>query len=269
MTFAPGPLWEGLSTADAAARWRAPRVLFFDRIGSTNDVIRKLAEEGAPAGTVAVADEQFAGRGRQGRRWSAPPGSALLASCLFRPAGHGVAPGALPLRVALHVARAVTDATGIDVGLKWPNDLVIAPAGKVAGILCEAVGAGSSAGYVVVGVGLNVTAAPPVVGDGALPATALADHGRAARGDVADAVIAALIDLCERPLTPLDGDERRAFDSRHTLVGAPVTHEGRTTDWIVRGVAPDGALLVDDAGTMRRVTAGTIRASSPPRVEPV
>jgi BirA family biotin operon repressor/biotin-[acetyl-CoA-carboxylase] ligase len=119
---------------------------------STNDRARALAISGAPHGTLVTAFAQTAGRGRQGRRWSAPPGSALLASLVLRDP-----PPLLPLIAAV----AVCDVAGKDARVKWPNDIVLvrppsAPGkdlAKLAGILTEG---RPQQGWAVLGVGLNV-----------------------------------------------------------------------------------------------------------------
>lgn len=116
---------------------------------STNERARELALAGAPHGTLVTAAEQTAGRGRHGRRWSAPPGQALLMSLLLR-----TPPRLLPLMAAL----AVCDVAGERAGIKWPNDIVLpaeqAPGiAKVAGILAEG---RPREGWAVLGIGLNV-----------------------------------------------------------------------------------------------------------------
>jgi len=121
------------------AHWR--------RTGSTNDRARELALAGAPHGTLVTAAEQTAGRGRHGRRWSAPPASALLMSLVLRSP-----PRLLPLIAAL----AVCDVAGEQAGIKWPNDVVVARGpllAKLAGILAEA---RPQEGWAVLGIGLNV-----------------------------------------------------------------------------------------------------------------
>jgi BirA family biotin operon repressor/biotin-[acetyl-CoA-carboxylase] ligase len=145
--------------------------LHLRRTGSTNERARELAFAGAPHGTLVTASEQTAGRGRQGRRWSAPAGSSLLASLLLREV-----PALLPLSAAL----AVCDVVGAQAQIKWPNDVVVAgtraartsaahasapvPAGadapraggrlaKLAGILVEG---RPQEGWAVLGIGLNV-----------------------------------------------------------------------------------------------------------------
>src|SRR5436305_4583140 len=106
------------------------------RTSSTNDLARALAAGGAPHGTLVTADEQTAGRGRQGRTWTAPPGSSLLCSLVLRDP-----PWMTPLHAAAGVAEAVEttlrDAGRDDaVGVKWPNDIHVGGR-KVAGILAE------------------------------------------------------------------------------------------------------------------------------------
>jgi BirA family transcriptional regulator, biotin operon repressor / biotin---[acetyl-CoA-carboxylase] ligase len=108
-----------------------------------------LLGSGLPEGAVAATDHQTAGRGRLGRRWLAPPGSALLVSILLRPPSEQHLPQ-LSLVAAVAVAETVEDATGLAAQVKWPNDVMVNRR-KVAGILAEL-----SDGAVVVGIGLNV-----------------------------------------------------------------------------------------------------------------
>ena len=127
---------------------------YFRQVGSTNTVARELAAAGAPHGTVVTAAEQTAGRGRQGRTWTAPPGSALLYSAVLRPieSRHSV----LPLAVALAVCEtAEVLRPGIECKVKWPNDIHL-EGRKLAGILIEA---RPQDGWAVLGVGLNLTVA--------------------------------------------------------------------------------------------------------------
>ncbi len=130
----------------------------FARVGSTNDVVRDWLASGTPEVCLAVADEQTAGRGRDGRTWVAPPGAALLLSLGFRPTW--LAPDLvwrLPAVVSLAMARAAEAAIGATAGtvrLKWPNDLMI-DGRKVAGVLGESVGLGTDDPRVIVGIGIN------------------------------------------------------------------------------------------------------------------
>ncbi len=127
----------------------------FRQVGSTNTVARELAGAGAPHGTVVTADEQTAGRGRQGRTWTAPAGAALLYSAVLRPLDprHSL----LPLAVALAVCETAEQLRpGISCQVKWPNDIHL-DGRKLAGILIEA---RPQDGWAVIGVGLNLTIRP-------------------------------------------------------------------------------------------------------------
>lgn len=123
-----------------------PRV-HYRRTGSTNERARALAGRGAPHGTVVTASEQSAGRGRQGRTWTAPPGRALLCSVLVRSP-----PRLLPLAAGV----AVAEVAGEGAKVKWPNDVLV-NARKVAGILVEG---RPQEHWAVVGIGLNVALRP-------------------------------------------------------------------------------------------------------------
>lgn len=154
----PGGLWTSLDVVPVT--------------GSTNTDLMARAEAGAPEGTVLVAEEQSAGRGRLDRRWSAPPRSGIFFSVLLRP--EEVPPerwGWLPLLTGVAVVSALSRTAGVDTALKWPNDLLVTvpedsdtlrpgetPPGqerKAGGILAER-SAGAD-GAVVIGVGLNVS----------------------------------------------------------------------------------------------------------------
>ena len=121
----------------------------FDEIDSTNERAREMAIEGAGSGTVVTASSQTAGRGRQGRRWSAPPDAALLYSAILRPLTlrHLL----LPLAVPVAVAEACEDVAPVSCRIKWPNDIWL-DEHKLAGILIEA----RPPEWAVIGVGINL-----------------------------------------------------------------------------------------------------------------
>jgi BirA family biotin operon repressor/biotin-[acetyl-CoA-carboxylase] ligase len=136
----PGGLWRTVTVTEST--------------GSTNADLLAQAAGGAPEGTVLVTETQTAGRGRMGRTWLSPPGAALMFSVLLRPTAVPPARrGWLPLLAGVAIASALRDVTGLDVGLKWPND-VLTGGGKLAGILAEQ-SAGTEA--IVAGAGLNVS----------------------------------------------------------------------------------------------------------------
>jgi BirA family biotin operon repressor/biotin-[acetyl-CoA-carboxylase] ligase len=235
----------------------APELVRLAVTASTMDSLHDLAAAGAPAGTAVMADEQTEGRGSRRRAWRSSPGGLWL-SVLGRPTTAEL--GLVSLRAGL----AVADALGrlqpsLALRLKWPNDLMLGDR-KVGGLLCEARWQGEALGWVVVGLGLNVTNAPPP--ELAASATSLS---RAAPGltrdDVAGPVAEALrgVDAAAGPLTAL---ERRRFAERDWLLGrelaAPVA--GRAA-----GLASDGALLVRQAdGTVTSVRAGTVLLAEVP-----
>ncbi len=119
---------------------------------STNTRARELAAAGAPHGTVVTASEQTAGRGRQGRSWTAPPGKALLYSAIVRPLEdhHTMLPLAVPLAVCEAAEQLRPD---LDCKVKWPNDIHV-EGRKLAGVLIEA---RPQDGWAVLGVGLNLS----------------------------------------------------------------------------------------------------------------
>lgn len=134
-------------------------VRYDDVTGSTQATALALAEGGAPEWTLVAAAHQTAGRGRLGRGWESEPGQALLFSVVLRPE---LPPERVPLLTLLAgaaMARACREAAGVDVGCKWPNDLM-AGEGKAGGVLAEAMVTGGRVQHVVLGIGLNVTGAP-------------------------------------------------------------------------------------------------------------
>lgn len=164
------------------------RLIYLSSTSSTNDVAHRLARQGAPDGTVVVADEQEQGRGRLGRRWMAPPGTCLLCSILFRPSGlpAGLAPQLMML-CALAAVDAIRHLSGLLAAPKWPNDLVVrgvdASSGpvwrKLAGLLAETGVTGTQLEYAIIGIGINVNVAPEELPRLAVDATSiLAETGR-------------------------------------------------------------------------------------------
>jgi BirA family biotin operon repressor/biotin-[acetyl-CoA-carboxylase] ligase len=147
----------------------------FDRVESTNDEAKRLAEQGAEAGVVVVARQQLKGRGRHGRLWESPPGN-LYASLLLRPDCTIAASAQLSLVASLALAEALLALAPAvaDVRVKWPNDVLVRGA-KVAGLLLEsAAGPAERVAWVVVGSGVNIESAPAGT---PYPATALCYQG--------------------------------------------------------------------------------------------
>jgi BirA family biotin operon repressor/biotin-[acetyl-CoA-carboxylase] ligase len=206
---------------------------------STNERARALAAAGAPHGTLVTAGEQSAGRGRQGRSWSAPAGSAVLMSLVLRDVRE-----TLPLAAAV----AVCEALPVDAQIKWPNDVWL-DGRKVAGILVEG---RPQESWAVLGIGLNVTTEefPP-----GLEATSLRLAGCAISVDQAlDALLAALERWLERPR----GEVLAAWRQRDALAGRVVRWSDGSSEGTAAGVDETGALIVDTANGRVTLDAGEV-----------
>lgn len=136
-------------------KWLGKKVYYYEKTGSTNLDAKQLAEDGAPHGTLVVAEEQTDARGRRGRSWQAPAGSNLYFSLVLRPNFPAEHASMLTLVMAVSVARAVREQCGLKAEIKWPNDIVVNKR-KVCGILTEMTLEARAIGYVIVGVGINV-----------------------------------------------------------------------------------------------------------------
>jgi BirA family biotin operon repressor/biotin-[acetyl-CoA-carboxylase] ligase len=222
----------------------APR-LHLRETTSTNDRARALAAAGAPHGTLVTAGAQSAGRGRQGRTWSAPPGHALLMSLVLRSPDR-----MLPLAAAV----AVADAVGEGAAIKWPNDVLLGGR-KVAGILAEA---RPQEGWAVLGIGLNVAVRLEDLPE-ELRETA-ATMGLEPR-DV-EGVLARLLPALERALaldTPALLGAWRARDALRGREVAWASGAGRAA-----GIDGDGRLVVELAGGGRTtLEAGEVHLRPP------
>jgi BirA family biotin operon repressor/biotin-[acetyl-CoA-carboxylase] ligase len=252
-------------------------LVYLPRTGSTNDVAKDLAAQGAPEGTVVLADEQMAGRGRMGRRWLAPPGTCLLCSILFRPHLPPTQAQRLTMLCSLAAADAVEQVAGLRVSVKWPNDLVVksqipnlqSPISnlqsqawpKLAGVLTETGVIGDRLDFVVVGIGINVNVEPDLLPSLATDATSvLAEVGRRVdRG----ALLVALLAGVERRYEALraGASPHREWAARLATLGRPVavtTSEGVLTG-VAESVDEDGALLLRTPdGALRRLLAGDV-----------
>jgi BirA family transcriptional regulator, biotin operon repressor / biotin---[acetyl-CoA-carboxylase] ligase len=199
---------------------------------STNERARALAARGAPHGTLVTADEQTAGRGRQGRTWSAGP--AVLMSLVLRDFSE-----VLPLAAAV----AVCDALPVAAAIKWPNDVWI-DRRKVAGILVEG---RPQEGWAVLGIGVNVGDAP-------------VEHSTSLRAEGVDLAPEELLDrllaaLDRRLQSPAD-DVLAAWRSRDALLGEPVRWQNGSGEGA--GIDDSGALLVDTGSGVVKLDAGEV-----------
>jgi BirA family biotin operon repressor/biotin-[acetyl-CoA-carboxylase] ligase len=236
--------YDGYSAEDLATACRVPRVELLGQTTSTLDVAHQLAADGAPAGTLVVADSQSAGRGRLGREWVSRGGAGVWCTVIERPSDVA-ALDVLSLRVGIRVAAALDALAKDRVRLKWPNDLMLA-SGKLGGILIESRLTGGAVSWVAVGVGINVRK-PDVPGAAGFPDTVQ-------RVDVLTATVRGIRAAAERtgPLSTLESAQWTNRDIlHHRRITAP-------TSGTVRGIDLSGALIVQtDRGT-ELLRAGTI-----------
>jgi BirA family biotin operon repressor/biotin-[acetyl-CoA-carboxylase] ligase len=206
---------------------------------STNERAKQLALVGAPHGTLVTADAQSAGRGRQGRTWSAEPGEALLASFVLRSIDE-----LLPLRAAVAVAESLP----LPAQIKWPNDVWI-EGKKVSGILAEG---RPQEGWTVLGIGLNVSTRsfPDELSE---IATSLALAGASLSREEA---LRSLVASLERWLAADSAAVLAAWRERDALLGAPVAwNDGRGQG---AGITDAGALRVETDAGIVELDAGEV-----------
>ncbi|MBS6396928.1 MAG: biotin--[acetyl-CoA-carboxylase] ligase [Clostridiales bacterium] len=136
-------------------RWMGKNCIYLESVDSTNTYAKKLAEEGAPEGTLVVTDEQTGGKGRRGRSWVTHKGENVMMTLMLRPGIRPEHASRLTLLMAMAVARGIRSTTGLHAQIKWPNDVVV-NGKKVCGILTEMNTEIDYINYVVVGTGINV-----------------------------------------------------------------------------------------------------------------
>ena len=225
----------------ATAPFGTPR-LHLRLTDSTNTRARELAAAGAPHGMLVTAAEQSAGRGRQGRTWTAPAGQGLLCSVVIRDP---------PPVTSLRAGVATAEAVGSHAQLKWPNDVYVQQR-KVAGILVEG---RPQEGWGVVGVGVNVAVAPDAFG-AELAGTA----GSLGLGPEAiEPLLAVLLARFERWLAAPADEVLEAVRARDALLGQTVSWAGGTGRGA--GIDKDGRLVVDTAEGRHVLNAGEVHLS--------
>lgn len=259
---------------------------------STNDVLGTRAAQGAAAGTVIVADRQSAGRGRRGRQWASSPADSLTFSLLWR-FGRGadglpsVPLSGLSLAVGLGLVRgllALDPALRGQIGLKWPNDLLLGTpdtaTGKLGGILVE-LSSDRKGTQAIIGVGINLQAPPPEAlvttdTEGAAAPSSLRPAGLAQAMSTPPSRTALLATLLRGLVTVLDEFSQQGFaplradwEAHHLWQHQPVAlfNDGiEQGSGLCRGVDNDGALLIETGNGLQTLLAGdlSLRALSTP-----
>lgn len=251
-------------TAGLATKRVGSSVLCLKETDSTNSVAFKMAEEGAPEGTVVIADTQSAGKGRLGRVWLSPPGVNLYCSVVLRPAIAPVAACQLTFLSVVAVARAVERCTKLKPQIKWPNDILI-NGKKVAGLLNEMNAETEKVNFVVLGIGVNLNLRMSTLSQGLLrhPATSLLEEG----GEEVDRIrftrvlLEELDQLYGNFLVEGDGPVRAEWLARSAIKGrsVKVSQQNREFRGVVQGVDSFGALLVLlSDGTLETVLSGDV-----------
>jgi BirA family biotin operon repressor/biotin-[acetyl-CoA-carboxylase] ligase len=224
-----------------------------DEVVSTNSQAAALAQQGAPHGTVVVAETQTAGRGRLGRHWHSPPGKNLYCSLLVR-----TMPGRdqqalwlswIPLIAALAVSRAVQVIANLKPAVKWPNDILIGHR-KLGGVLCESSGLGTSHAVVIVGIGLNVNLRPDDFPDELrelATSVAIETQHPFDRAALLTTLLLEMETRCETFLAGAHGDMLKEYVLRCGTLGRRVVVElahGGHVDGTAESILPDGSLRV-------------------------
>lgn len=244
--------------ADADRLWRAAEVL--PETGSTNADLAARARAGEPEGLVLATNHQLAGRGRLGRSWSAPAGSAIAMSVLLRPDRDTAEWTWLPLLAGLAVADSVRALAGVSAVLKWPNDVVVDGA-KLCGVLAERVDSPEGPACVL-GVGINVhLAADELPVPTATSLAILRPDARFVRAEIMGTVLAALALLYHRWEAGRDDELATEYRVRCATLGQAVgvlQGDGSVVEGEAVAVDADGRLVVRTSAGDRVFAAGDV-----------
>jgi BirA family biotin operon repressor/biotin-[acetyl-CoA-carboxylase] ligase len=236
------------------------RVFTFEKIDSTNNCARALANVGKEEGIVVIAEEQTAGKGRLGRSWEANRGENLTFSILLRPKVSPEAINLLPLSVGVAIAEAIERLTRLKVECKWPNDLLL-NGKKVAGILMESSMKENTVDFVVVGVGLNVnqTQFSPNL-QARATSLKLESKQEIDRARLFKEILASLEANYYAGLKTEFKSVMSSWLRRTPMLNKPIviSQQGTIISGFVRGLSPDGGLVLQTNGTEKTLYAGDV-----------
>ncbi len=252
MSFSADPraagTYDGAPVEALAARWQLAAVQAYASVGSTLDVAHAIGAT-APSGTLILADEQTAGRGRQGRPWSSPPGAGVWLTLIERPAD-ARSLDVLALRCGLFAAEALDDVAEAPVRVKWPNDLYVGHR-KLAGVLIETRWRGTAPEWVAIGFGLNVASPDVETGVGLRPGVT--------RLNALDRIVPALRRAAASSRHLSEGELAR-WQQRDLAVGRVAETPGTG---VVQGIDASGQLLILVDGRASAYHSGSLTFAAP------
>ena len=246
-----------LITANLETRFIGQRVLYYPCLRTTMDTARQEALNDAPEGTVVIADEQTAARGRLKRTWLSPRGNISLSVVLYPDREHL---HSLIMAASLAVVHSIETVTGLRPQLKWPNDILLG-GNKVCGILIETSIQSNRVDYAIVGIGINVNLDPADFPEILPTATSLSrELGREVSRP--ELVRCLLCEMEQLYLAPLESESvYEEWRSRLVTLGRAirVTSGDTTLEGTAESVEPDGSLLLRlPDGTSKRILAGDV-----------
>lgn len=245
-----------------ATRRIGSKIYCYDEIGSTNNEAKRLALDGCPDGTLVIAEEQHGGRGRLSRSFLSPKGKGLWFTIVLRPDITPTEASKCTLLAALAAAKAIRRSTGIDCGIKWPNDILVGGK-KLVGILTEMNADMDGVKYIVCGIGINVNIrADEFPEDIRSIATSIetesgAPFDRAALlGAVCEEIERAYEQMLREGFAPILAEWKKysvTLGQAVRVIAPDETYEGRAVD-----LDEDGSLIVETIAGIKTVLAGDV-----------
>jgi len=257
-------MWLDLPQLEATmeTRFIGRRLIYLTSTTSTMDICRAEAEAGAPEGTIVIAEEQTAGRGRFGRAWVSPAGKNIYFTLLLRPSAERLR--RLSMLSPLAVAVAIEQVTGLSANIKWPNDVLISER-KVSGILIDTELSGDEPRYALDGIGINVNV--DIEPDSEISGIAASVKEELGREASREAILAAALNHIERLYEQEDADAvREAWKSRLDTLGkqVQVDFHGEVQEGLAEDVDAEGNLvLLRPDGTRHTFPAGEVSLRRP------
>jgi len=258
LVHVPDVLMSSLITYGLETEWAGRHVFCYESVDSTNRVLKTMAADGADHGTLVVANEQTGGRGRRGRGWLTPKDTSIAMSLLLRPEIPPAKVALLSLAASVAVAKGIRQVTGLEAGIKWPNDIVV-NGKKVCGILLEMDADEQNVHYIVAGVGINVHLMdiPEEIRATATSLDLELGHP-CSRVEIVKAVMRAAEET-EKLLR--DGAFMSVYETLSVTLGRPVSVQavGETFTGTAEQIREDGVLMVrTESGAVREVMAGDV-----------